>query len=449
MLLKHILNEVRSNARLNPKVSINSVVKQEYDNAEELQIGIKNSFVSFTKIEKLGINPNSKYNTPLGIYCYPSEFVLNRTGDDNERPMSVLPFAGKSPYGNIFGVSGNIIRIDRLKENQFNGIIKQLSDLFDSKYRDVEKINETFNEAQDESYHYARHEEYNGGRLWYILMTMAYHIGRARGVKAPIMWNKLFRDIGIDCVVDMGIGIIHEAEPTQAVIFKLSAIKNNVRIDNKYSPLSVNTSIKQGESRQKLIAFFKTLEPAQQLSYIPRDRFLINYLSAPAIRQLLLQHPMFILDVKQITNEFVFASCKGSKMQLISHLYTKQLEKPSKEYTTDPKDYKYLSNTYKTYTTLLQHVKKLSEQQLLDLIEMYLDGTEVHDPIYEALVILFPHYKKMFITLLQFAYRPIINLAVNGLLPMQYDLQMQQYFKDLGATNPTNKAYRVYMSAIS
>ena len=54
------LQEARRNPELNPKIP--SVVNLEkYENR-------KNVFVSFTQINKLGINPTSNYNTPIGIY---------------------------------------------------------------------------------------------------------------------------------------------------------------------------------------------------------------------------------------------------------------------------------------------------------------------------------------------------------------------------------------------
>ena len=41
----------------------------------------KNLFVSFTTVDKLGINPQSHYDTPLGIYSYPAEFIVDNIGD--------------------------------------------------------------------------------------------------------------------------------------------------------------------------------------------------------------------------------------------------------------------------------------------------------------------------------------------------------------------------------
>ena len=49
--------------------------------------------VTFTKIDKVGLNPQSKWKTPLGIYLYPIDYVI-------EKKMNV-PFAGDQPYLNV------------------------------------------------------------------------------------------------------------------------------------------------------------------------------------------------------------------------------------------------------------------------------------------------------------------------------------------------------------
>jgi len=67
-----------------------------------------NLYLSFTSIEKLGINPMSTYNTPIGIYAYPASYVLSMTrggGRDDDTlwsPDQDLPFAGEKPYIQVF-----------------------------------------------------------------------------------------------------------------------------------------------------------------------------------------------------------------------------------------------------------------------------------------------------------------------------------------------------------
>ena len=57
------LFEARKFPTLNPKLSAYDQLKQYKDDPS--------IYISFTEINKIGINPVSKWDTPLGIYCYP------------------------------------------------------------------------------------------------------------------------------------------------------------------------------------------------------------------------------------------------------------------------------------------------------------------------------------------------------------------------------------------
>ena len=61
---------------------------------------IKNTlFISFTALQKLGINPRTKYNTPNGIYNY-------QLNERNYKDLvnNSLPFAATSPYIQFFKI---------------------------------------------------------------------------------------------------------------------------------------------------------------------------------------------------------------------------------------------------------------------------------------------------------------------------------------------------------
>src|SRR5215467_9970163 len=59
-------------------------------------------FGSFTSLPKLGINPSTKYNTPIGVYCYPVNYIVEHY-DDSSAEFDV-PFAGSESYLYIFSV---------------------------------------------------------------------------------------------------------------------------------------------------------------------------------------------------------------------------------------------------------------------------------------------------------------------------------------------------------
>ena len=97
------LFEARSHPELNPHVGAWDYLEKYQDD--------KDVYISFTAIDKIGINPQSHYNTPVGIYCYPlSEFYKNYIGTGNNIKQTQVsigtfaPFAGNSQYINFIRV---------------------------------------------------------------------------------------------------------------------------------------------------------------------------------------------------------------------------------------------------------------------------------------------------------------------------------------------------------
>jgi hypothetical protein len=59
-------------------------------------IDMRDLYISYTGLDKIGINPVSGYNTPIGVYCYPLEYALKRMKASND--PSDVPYMGKQPY---------------------------------------------------------------------------------------------------------------------------------------------------------------------------------------------------------------------------------------------------------------------------------------------------------------------------------------------------------------
>lgn len=244
-----LVREARKNPKLNPKISVNEYISKHYENAEILiktrgYGDIINSFVSFTEIDKIGINPKSPYNTPLGIYSYPSEYILNllRKGE----PMSELPYAGENPYANIFSVKGNIVDLSTITEREVADYYRKLVGVY-IKYAGIKRGSREWKDAVDEferDIFLAAPKEAkvssHGGRFWFITMKMAEEISFWMKAQLTTVWNKVFREIGIDgCIDANGDGIIHTSEPIQAVFFSKGAIAENKRVFNRYSPKEI------------------------------------------------------------------------------------------------------------------------------------------------------------------------------------------------------------------
>lgn len=245
--------EARKNPEKNPKISINKFVIRAINDAPNDVAGTTNAFVSFTTVDKLGINPKSKYDTPIGIYAYPADYVL--TTARSTKRMTALPFAGESEYVNIFNAAGNIINIATIAAPEVRGYYKKIAELWASISgmdwkTSVDHIERYINNAGSK----AKFPDYPGGQLWYVtMMASREFFSSAWKTTAPVAWNKLFRSIGIDGVVDYtdegGVGIIHTSEPTQAVFFTINSVKNVKRYDNKYSPSAVSQYKDFGKTR--------------------------------------------------------------------------------------------------------------------------------------------------------------------------------------------------------
>lgn len=102
-------NEARRNPKMNPHIGAWDYVDKYKDD--------KDVYISFTEIDKIGINPRSKFNTPVGIYTYPlKEFAeryifgsMSAVDEYNKLHVkntvgSYAPFAGNAKYINFIRV---------------------------------------------------------------------------------------------------------------------------------------------------------------------------------------------------------------------------------------------------------------------------------------------------------------------------------------------------------
>lgn len=287
------ITEKRANAKLNPKVSVNQEIITALNSNTGLIAGITNCFVSFTALEKLGINPQSTYDTPIGIYAYPAEYVVKKASETSQM-VDALPFAGEQPFANIFSVKGNIINLKTVSEDEVTQYYSSLM----KKFKSSKTIKELIKRAAT--------KKRTGKQLWTLTWKISNNLSPG---KPAIVWNKLFRLLGIDGCVDPGRGIIHENEPTQAVFFSISSIVRNKRVANSYSPslilsrqnlgmqnsqstkLSRELDALQASSGEDAVASkLKTLSPTEAKS-------VINLLS-PKLQEILLSlNPMLFLEL--------------------------------------------------------------------------------------------------------------------------------------------------------
>lgn len=256
------IQEARRNPEQNPKVSVNDEIINALASAEPIgNTGHKNLFVSFTGLEKLGINPRSYYNTPLGIYAYPAEYIIKTTG--SKFGMNDLPFAGDQPWANIFRVEkGTVLNVSAMSKSSLQNYLEKLKDLY---VKTGIIANDDFEYVERNAPVFAMIDS-NGGHFWHITLEIAKLLvfkktGRDRDdTGVSTQWTDVFRKLGITGVVDYDDGIIHENEPTQAVFFEKPNLTVIKRVANKYSKMNVDYAVHTGtEQKQKFEPEIKRL----------------------------------------------------------------------------------------------------------------------------------------------------------------------------------------------
>lgn len=169
-------------------------------------------FFTMTSINKIGINPQSTYNTPIGIYSYPltqeyyEKLVKNK-----------LPFAGNQRYINLFSISdsvNNLSYYDNLLSDY-----KKLSQIYDN-------IEEVAENAFDTAY-----KRNDVSKFWNLTRILS---------KNAIKWNALLRNLGYTNFYDPGDSIIHTNEPTQFVVLDPRII---IPIESFENPFNKNNKI--------------------------------------------------------------------------------------------------------------------------------------------------------------------------------------------------------------
>ena len=183
-------------------------------------------FVSFTAIEKIGINPRNAFSTPIGVYAYNLKNLwFDWThGDD---------FFGKDrPFVNLIKLNTNkvcYIHSYKFNDKDYN-ILKQTylkahpSGNFDEYIKERrEAIGKETNLYKNDS---------DGALLWDLTGNLSKAHSSGDPKSFTVKWNKLFRELGYDAVIDQ-TSVIHLLQSAQAVFFVPSSYKVVKSFNNK------------------------------------------------------------------------------------------------------------------------------------------------------------------------------------------------------------------------
>lgn len=185
----------------------------------------ENLFVTFVSVDKVGLNPKSPYDTPIGVYSYPLDFIFEEED---------VPFRGETKSSKIKVLKNktNKILSNDLSDGEYGLKIKQIENLMKNSGKYSPEI-ETDPEKYIKRWEQAARKNTNFGSLWNVtrMLTMDYYSRpNHRKVQGPtknnhIAWTKLLLELGYELVIDYGTGTIHPSEPTQAVFLSPTAYK--------------------------------------------------------------------------------------------------------------------------------------------------------------------------------------------------------------------------------
>lgn len=224
------LVEARRNPTINKKINSSNYLDHLYKNDSDPS----SLYVTFTDVNKLGINPSTQYNTPNGVYCYPLWYIADRlqyaTSLVQARPFPknfvknviVFRLIDKSK---VFNMKDDVP--EYIKTN-ISKLMKQYHKDFhnQSMFASLQRVT-TIEDLWIKIYTYIKNEKFsdngnkdNGNPPYSIRVdNNLKYSNEARSALVA------FRMLGIDGVVDDGKGIIHPSEPTQAVFFNSRVLK--------------------------------------------------------------------------------------------------------------------------------------------------------------------------------------------------------------------------------
>ena len=266
------LFEARRNADVNTDGRLNDRMSSAFGFLSQFKPitgDLPNYFVTFTEIPKVGINPRSKYQTPLGIYTYPivPQIIMAHTD-------KTLPFAGEENYISVVQSAVHDGAILWLDENgsyaDYDRDHDKLLTFMQDGYGDDEDVKGFLQTAAEAAYEPRDPQS----RIWnetrWVASAEAFMRGSNHvrsleevtnwleaGKDIPgvaVNWNYVLRKVlGYSAVVDMNTGTIHENEPLQAVFLSMDALK---LVDQRRNQHAAN----RGPKHMTMMELFRAAE---------------------------------------------------------------------------------------------------------------------------------------------------------------------------------------------
>jgi hypothetical protein len=212
MRLYDILTELRKSPEQNVKHDTFDRIK-EYSNDPSMCI-------TFSTVDKVGVYPLSDWTTPNGVCAYPLDDFKKYLQDDWTREVwhKIFPYGNERPYAFILQITTDkILKMGQpISEEEFERCYKLIMTKWCKTQEDKMDCALLHNNFKG--------EEYTTSMLYRYILTSLGKLD-SYGKKRTNIFNSILRELGYECIVDSGSGIIHENEPNQVVFLVPSAYK--------------------------------------------------------------------------------------------------------------------------------------------------------------------------------------------------------------------------------
>jgi len=233
-LEEHIFSLMNEDVETYKKLFRQQVSKKNTDIISDMLVkhNLKNVFISFRSgLYTSEINVRTRYNTPVGLYCYPIIPLLKKktklSNTKEIRDMSdsdfftrgIFPFASENKLYYLFHISdtSDVLYTSDDSKDKIMKYINRIKDL----YKDNPRVISICDEYIKTNRQYSNFLGTSKEGVWGFWL-MIYAIGEVvrSHKKLSNFFSNLVYKIGIKGFVDdLGLGMIHKNEPLQAVFF--------------------------------------------------------------------------------------------------------------------------------------------------------------------------------------------------------------------------------------
>lgn len=265
--------------RLDERIEPLSVTLEPFKEARDV-------YVTYSDIEKVGVNPQTGYNTPVGVYAYPLRPMF---GDVITR---AVPFAGDRNYVHVLQATGRVLDLFLYSQADYERDADKLMALYGNRLRISGKFldfirselpregwpddpldalrfigsspERVFGLVREFAEGDAR-QKTPGGMIWNLTREIAQQLiegqprpGGGTTPRAAIIWNQVLRALGYGVIDDrMGQGIIHRNEPIQAVFLYASAARHLATFHNVTSKWNYRNEVEKITTFHTVITLFE------------------------------------------------------------------------------------------------------------------------------------------------------------------------------------------------